>query len=87
MVLMTLSLTSMLGCKTVHTEPEYDVQKYSELVMPPERPVFDPVPKDDTALQVTGIYLIRSLSYATQLEQYYKDMEGHYWKVIETIVE
>ena len=84
---IVLLLILILGCKTVNTETEYDIQKYSELVAPPERPVFDPVPKDDTALRVTGMYLIRSLSYATQLEQYYKDMEDHYWTIIETITE
>ena len=87
MLSMMLLLILILGCETVPTETEYDIQKYSELVVPPTRPVFDPVPKDDTALQVTGIYLIRSLSYATQLEQYYKDMEGHYWTIIETVTE
>ena len=86
MLSMMLLLILTLGCKTVDT-PEYDIQKYSELVLPPERPVFEPIPKDDTALQVTGIYLVRSLSYARQLEQYYKDMEGHYWTIIETITE
>ena len=86
MLSMMLLLILTLGCKTVDTQ-EYDIQKYSELVSPPERPVFEPIPKDDTALQVTGIYLVRSLSYATQLEQYYKDMEGHYWTIIETITE
>jgi hypothetical protein len=87
MMSIVLLLILILGCKTVQTETEYNIQKYSELVAPPERPVFDPVPKDDTALRVTGMYLIRSLSYATQLEQYYKGMEDHYWKIIETITE
>ena len=86
MLSMMLLLILTLGCKTVDT-PEYTIQKYTELVYPPERPVFEPIPKDDTALQVTGIYLVRSLSYAKQLEQYYMDMEGHYWTVIETISE
>ena len=86
MLSMMLLLILTLGCKTVDT-PEYDIQKYSKLVSPPEHPVFEPIPKDDTALQVTGIYLVRSLSYARQLEQYYKDMEGHYWTVIETITQ
>lgn len=86
MLSMMLLLILTLGCKTVGTQ-EYTIQKYTELVSPPERPVFEPIPKDDTALQVTGIYLVRSLSYARQLEQYYKDMEGHYWTVIETITE
>jgi hypothetical protein len=86
MLLTMLLMILTLGCKTVEA-PEYDIQKYTELVYPPGRPVFEPIPKDDTALQVTGAYLIRSLSYAKQLEQYYKDMEGHYWSIIETIVE
>lgn len=86
MLSMMLLLILTLGCKTVDTQ-EYTIQKYTELVYPPERPVFEPIPKDDTALQVTGIYLVRSLSYVKQLEQYYKDMEGHYWTVIETITE
>lgn len=86
MLSMMLLMILTLGCKTVETQ-EYDIQKYTELVYPPERPVFEPVPNDDTALQVTGTYLIRSLSYAKQLEQYYKDMESHYWSIIETIVE
>ena len=83
---MILMICSMLivSCSTTPVT-KYVVPTYSEIVIPPVKPVFPMITNDENALRTTGIYLSTALAGIAERDIYIKDIEGFYLQAIKII--